>query len=264
MEAWASAAGAVGALLGSVGYLGLALADRRCEQRVRRKGARLVTSGGSRPARRRWDPRAAGWEPARRWAVFLAVWASGWILVGGIPGCGVGLLAAYGARRWWRSARRRTPAGTQSEAALIARQLPITADLLASCLSAGAGPREAAEAVGETIAGPVGERLARTAGVILLGGEPDQAWRQFGELPGAAPLARCLARAASTGAPAAEPVSRIADEIRAERASAAVARAQRAGVLITAPVGLCFLPAFLAMGVAPVVIGLATGLTRSG
>ena len=31
-------------------------------------------------------------------------------------------------------------------------------------------------------------------------------------------------------------------------------------VLITAPVGLCFLPAFLAVGVAPVVIGLATGL----
>ncbi len=73
-----------------------------------------------------------------------------------------------------------------------------------------------------------------------------------------------MARASSTGAPAAEPVSGLADEIRAERASAAVARAQRAGVLITAPVGLCFLPAFLAVGVAPVVIGLATGLSRSG
>ncbi len=37
----------------------------------------------------------------------------------------------------------------------------------------------------------------------------------------------------------------------------AEARAQRAGVLITAPLGLCFLPAFLVLGVAPVVIGLA-------
>ena len=34
----------------------------------------------------------------------------------------------------------------------------------------------------------------------------------------------------------------------------------RAAVLVTAPVGLCFLPAFLAVGVAPVVIGLADGL----
>jgi hypothetical protein len=29
-------------------------------------------------------------------------------------------------------------------------------------------------------------------------------------------------------------------------------------VLITGPLGLCFLPAFLVLGVAPVVIGLAT------
>ncbi|PWS47026.1 hypothetical protein DKT74_05875, partial [Streptomyces sp. ZEA17I] len=77
-------------------------------------------------------------------------------------------------------------------------------------------------------------------------------------------LARCLHRAASTGAPAAEPVSRLAEAMRAERAGAAVARAQRAGVLITAPVGLCFLPAFLAVGVAPVIIGLAGGLLAAG
>ncbi|MBM7437599.1 pilus assembly protein TadC [Streptomyces sp. HB132] len=147
---------------------------------------------------------------------------------------------------------------------MIARQLPVVADLLASCLSAGAGPRDAAEAVGESMTGPVGERLARTAAEILLGGEPAQAWGRFGEIPGAAQLARCLERAASTGAPAAEPVSRLADEMRAARTSAAVARAQRAGVLITAPVGLCFLPAFLAVGVAPVVIGLANGLLDRG
>ncbi|MFV2119458.1 type II secretion protein F, partial [Streptomyces sp. Act-28] len=53
------------------------------------------------------------------------------------------------------------------------------------------------------------------------------------------------------------PVSRLAVGLRADRARAAAARAQRAQVLITAPVGLCFLPAFLAVGVAPVVIGLA-------
>lgn len=142
----------------------------------------------------------------------------------------------------------------------VARQMPLAADLLAACISAGAGPREAAGAVGESMGGPVGDRLARTAAEIRLGGEPTEAWGRFGEIPGAGPLARCLERAGATGAPAAESVSRMADEMRAERASAAVARAQRAGVLITAPVGLCFLPAFLAVGVAPVVIGLAAGL----
>ncbi|KIF75104.1 hypothetical protein QR77_16630, partial [Streptomyces sp. 150FB] len=89
---------------------------------------------------------------------------------------------------------------------------------------------------------------------------PADAWGRLAEIPGAADLARCLERSWSTGAPAAEPVARLAGTLRAERARRAAAGAQRAQVLITGPVGLCFLPAFLALGVAPVVIGLAGGL----
>ncbi|MFC9119061.1 type II secretion system F family protein [Streptomyces sp. NPDC057067] len=260
----AAAAGAAGTVLGTAAYLTLALRGRRHERAIRRR-LELLTGGHALGTRQgRTGLRAPGWGRARRWAVFIAVWATGWILVGGPAGSGIGLAAAYGVRRWRRTVQARGAADQGAEAALVARQLPVVADLLASCLSAGAGPREAAEAVGESIGGPVGERLARTAAEILLGSEPAEAWGRFGELPGAAPLARCLERAGSTGAPAAEPVSRLADEIRAERASAAVARAQRAGVLITAPVGLCFLPAFLAVGVAPVVIGLASGLLHRG
>ena len=37
----------------------------------------------------------------------------------------------------------------------------------------------------------------------------------------------------------------------------AAAAAERAGVLIAGPLGLCFLPAFICVGVVPVVIGLA-------
>ncbi|CAM5491457.1 hypothetical protein SBADM41S_00927 [Streptomyces badius] len=107
-------------------------------------------------------------------------------------------------------------------------------------------------------------KLARTAVELRPGGEPAEAWGRFGEIPGAGSLARCLYRAGATGAPAADPIARLAASIRAERAAAAVARAQRAGVLITAPVGLCFLPAFLAVGVAPVIIGLAGDLLATG
>ncbi len=138
--------------------------------------------------------------------------------------------------------------------------LPLAADRLAACVSAGAGPREAAEAVGDSLGGPVGERLARTAAELRLGGEPADAWGRLGAIPGAAGLARCLERAGATGAPAADPVSRLAEGLRTERAREAAARAQRAGVLMVGPVGLCFLPAFLVVGVVPVVIGLASGL----
>ncbi|WP_349362049.1 type II secretion system F family protein [Streptomyces sp. H27-C3] len=190
------------------------------------------------------------------WAPLLGAVVTGFVLVGGVVGTGIGVAAAYGVVRWQR---RRRPSGGDGPA-VDARQLPLAADLLAACISAGAGPREAAEAVGESLGGPVGDRLARTAAELRLGGEPAAAWGRLGAIPGAAGLARCLERAGATGAPAAEPVSRLADGLRAERAREAAARAGRAGVLMVGPVGLCFLPAFLVTGVVPVVIGLAGGL----
>ncbi|MEU3691092.1 type II secretion system F family protein [Streptomyces narbonensis] len=169
------------------------------------------------------------------------------------------LLATSTPRPGRPKARQRTPTPSE-ESEMAARHLPLAADLLAACASAGAGPGEAAEAVGRSLGGPLGERLARTAAELRLGGEPAEVWRRFGAIPGAEGLARCMERAGSSGAPAAEAVARHAAGLRAARARTAAARARRAQVLISAPVGLCFLPAFLAVGVAPVVIGLATGL----
>ncbi|MFI6653732.1 type II secretion system F family protein [Streptomyces sp. NPDC050529] len=265
--------GAVGLVLGACVQSAQVLARRRTGQRVRRRGLTLlaVSSGapaplggraGTRASRMRWPVSGAD---AKQWAAMLGALLAGWILVGGPAGWAVGLAAACGTWRWQRARlgqAARAAADKAARAAETMRRLPLAADLLAACISAGAGPREAAEAVGASLGGPVGEQLARTAAEIRLGGDPAVAWGRFGEIPGAAALARCLDRAGSTGAPAAEPVTRLAEAMRAERASAAVARAQRAAVLITAPVGLCFLPAFLTVGVAPVVIGLAGGLLQ--
>ncbi|MCX4676153.1 type II secretion system F family protein [Streptomyces sp. NBC_01433] len=260
--------GALGATVGAAVYLALVWAGWRRERVVRGRGAVLLAldAGG----RGRWWGRV-GWmgltgdrSRLRRWAAPLGALAAGWILVGGVLGCVTGLAAAYGTWRRLRFRPKPRPDAPGEDSVQSSRQLPLAADLLAACIAAGAGPRDAAEAVGESMGGPVGDRLARAAAEIRLGGEPSLAWGRFGDMPGAGPLARCLYRAGATGAPAAEPVARLAETIRAERAGAAVARAQRAGVLITAPVGLCFLPAFLAVGVAPVVIGLAAGLAGGG
>ncbi|WP_343067122.1 type II secretion system F family protein [Streptomyces rectiverticillatus] len=187
--------------------------------------------------------------------------AAGVILLGGAVGCAAGLAAAYCMWRWLRRRKRDGgPDGLPVEE--VERQLPLAADLMAACLAAGAGPREAAEAVGVSLGGPVGERLARAAAEVRLGGDPATAWSRLGSLPGARGLARCLERAQATGVPAVEPMSRLAGRLRAERGRAAGIRARRAGVLATAPLGLCFLPAFLTVGVVPVVIGLASGLTK--
>ncbi|MGW0559991.1 type II secretion system F family protein [Streptomyces sp. NPDC003016] len=239
-------------------WLVLTLAGRRRERLLRRRLAALLAveaageTGAGFGRWRRWRPEYGA--RALRWGAPLGAAVTGYALVGGVSGCAVGAVAAYGTVRWRRGRKPR------EEDPVDTRQLPLAADLLAACVSAGAGPREAAEAVGDSLGGPVGERLSRTAAELRLGSEPADAWGRLGAIPGAAGLARCLERAGATGAPAADPVSRLAEGLRAERAREAAARAQRAGVLMVGPVGLCFLPAFLVVGVVPVVIGLASGL----
>ncbi|MCJ0868395.1 type II secretion system F family protein [Streptomyces sp. AP-93] len=230
-----------------------AVAARIRERAARRRLTRLLAVG----AARRRPPAGPRLRAAvMPWAGPAGALAAAWLLLGGPAGAAAGCAAGFAVRRWLT--RRRPAAGVDLGEA--ERQLPFAADLLAACLAAGAGPVDAAEAVGESLGGPVGDRLAMAGAELRLGGEPGSAWGRLAEIPGARALAECLERSARTGAPAAEPVSRLASTLRADRARRAGARAQRAAVLVTAPVGLCFLPAFLALGVAPVVIGMASGL----
>ncbi|MDT0308413.1 type II secretion system F family protein [Streptomyces sp. DSM 44917] len=155
---------------------------------------------------------------------------------------------------------RRLPRWRRAARAPADPELPLATELLAACLAAGAGPGAAAEAVGSSLGGPLGERLRRAATELRLGGDPAAVWGRLGEHPGAAGLARGLERAETSGVAVAAAVAALAAESRARRRRTAQARARRAGVLVTGPLGLCFLPAFLLIGVAPVVIGMAGAL----
>ena len=244
------------------------------DQRRRHKpAAALPISGGSgMPAEaspdsdpvRRMRQRVTGWlggaAGRRDGAVALGTAALVMVTLGGVPGWLVGGLAGC---VMWRWMRRRTAAkestGTAEER-VAGSQLPLTADLLAACLAAGSGPRQAAEAVGHSLGGPLGERLAHAAEELRLGAEPAAAWGKLASLPDASGLASSLERAGAGGVPAVQQVTRFAAELRSRRARVACARARRVAVLVTGPLGLCFLPAFLAVGVAPVVLGLAGSL----
>ncbi|QUW80524.1 type II secretion system F family protein [Streptomyces mirabilis] len=240
----------------ALGWLPRALGAARRERRARRRLTDLLALERT-PVKRHFAVR----DIVRRWLPVAGAVCAGWVLVGGLAGVVVGLLAGFGTWRW----RQRRPGPVEEfDAELAARQLPLAADLVAACIAAGADPVVAAQAVGEALGGPVGERLARGAAELRLGGEPAEAWRRLASLPGAGALARLLERAGESGVPAAVPVGRLAMEARAERGRTATARARRAAVMVTAPVGLCFLPAFLAMGVLPVVIGLADGVLGGG
>ncbi|WFB08224.1 type II secretion system F family protein [Streptomyces sp. LX-29] len=245
----------------------MAVAEARRERAARRRATRALGAEAERGRRRaRAAPRGRWLHGARatalrRWLPAVAIALSCVALVGGIWGGALGLAAAYGVTRWQRRDRA-VQDGPARHAGRVAPQLPLAADLLAACLAAGAGPREAAEAVGRSLRGPVGERLAQAAAELRLGGDPAHAWGRLAALPGAGPLARCLERAGATGSPVVETVSRLAADCRAEQGREATERAGKARARAVIPLGLCFLPAFLLIAVVPVVIGLTDGLSR--
>jgi pilus assembly protein TadC len=135
-------------------------------------------------------------------------------------------------------------------------------ELLAACLRAGMPVPVAVRAVAEGLGAPAGTALRRVAELLALGADSMQAWQPAVECAATARLAQAARRSGHSGTALAESLTRLAAEVRAGAREHSEARAQRAGVLIAAPLGLCFLPAFLAIGIVPVLIGLATGLMR--
>jgi pilus assembly protein TadC len=130
-------------------------------------------------------------------------------------------------------------------------------ELLDVCLRAGMPVAAALAAAAATPDGSAGAALRRVAGLLQLGADAPDAWAAARGAPGLAAVARAAARSAGTGAALARVAAAEGARVRAELVDTAQARAQRAGVLVAGPLGLCFLPAFLVLGIAPVVIGLA-------
>ncbi|NNH73374.1 type II secretion system F family protein [Nocardia uniformis] len=140
-------------------------------------------------------------------------------------------------------------------------------DLFAACLRAGLPTAAAAGAVVPSAPEPVATVLRRAADLLALGADPTTAWDQASA--GVADeavvaLARMARRSARSGASLAVAITELAQQRRTEVEDAAAARAERAGVLISGPLGLCFLPAFLCLGIVPVVIGLAGHVLNGG
>nr|WP_026919784.1 type II secretion system F family protein [Gordonia shandongensis] len=134
-------------------------------------------------------------------------------------------------------------------------------DTFAVCLRSGLPVATAARVAGQVSPAALGARFARAADLLALGSDPEKAWETDDDAPGDfADLAALVRRASRAGAAPADAVAGFADAVRRRAENAALEAAERAGVKISGPLGLCFLPAFVCLGIAPVVIGLATDL----
>lgn len=144
------------------------------------------------------------------------------------------------------------------------RSIAFVLDLVACSLSAGAPPEraiggvaDAVEQFGSPAHSAVVQPLQRVGRLLQLGTDPVQAWSALDAIAGYGAVAAAGRRCASSGARLAAALSAAAVECRATHQSQAVARAERVGVLSLLPLGLCFLPAFVCIGVVPVVAGIA-------
>lgn len=196
----------------------------------------------------------------------LAAVATGLLPVtlgGGITGIALGLPLGWAVFLGCRWLLRRTEPSRQRARAPDSLLLASSWDLLAACLRGGLPVPVAVRVIAADMPEPAADALRHTSELLALGADPVAAWAPALAEPSTAELARGARRSARSGAALAAVAEGLATEVRASADDLAEARAQRAAVGVTGPLGLCFLPAFLCIGVVPVVIGLATRLMAS-
>ncbi len=128
-------------------------------------------------------------------------------------------------------------------------------DLVAAALGTGVAIPRAVESVGRVWGSP---ELARVGRLLLLGAAWEEAWEG---VPRSA-IARVLEPAWRDGANPLPLLERARAAALATRDRRAREAAGRLGVRLVLPLGLCHLPAFIAIGVVPVL--LSTGVELLG
>lgn len=172
-----------------------------------------------------------------------------------------------------RAARRLDPPGDASRRPRRATDrsgdplaVASSLDVFSACLASGMAVAGAAAATGPSAPWPLAGVLLRAADLLALGAEPGAAWSDPDGHADARlqALLRLARRSAASGTALARGVADLADQSRLDAGDAARAAAERASVLIAGPLGLCYLPAFICLGIVPVVAGLAGEVLRTG
>lgn len=191
-------------------------------------------------------------HPLQRHRLLVALAAA--LLLPVVLGGPVGWVGGLGAAAWvWRVVSALEPPGRRRRREGVQRDLPHAVDLLAVVLASGASPASALAAVADAVGAPLDAELGAVRRGLDLGRDPVEVWHEAGRRPGLSTLARAMVRALDGGAPVAEALHRLAEDLHASRRLDDEARARAVGVKVAAPLGLCLLPAFVLVGVVPLV-----------
>jgi tight adherence protein C len=141
----------------------------------------------------------------------------------------------------------------------ITRALPDALDLLVTSVEAGLGVDAAFAMVAEQTSGPLSEMFALYLKEVGLGRSRRESLAHIAERTGVPDLIRIAASVVQTeemGTTLGDVLRTQADDLRLARRQRAQEAAQRAPVLMTIPLALCFLPAMVAVVVVPSILSL--------
>ena len=124
---------------------------------------------------------------------------------------------------------------------------------MSTCLAAGASPSGALARIVEALPAPMGEELATYSARLGLGADPASVWASMASHAQLGPLGRAVHRSFETGASVADALGRLASDLRAGSRARQEARARTVEVRASLPLGLCLLPAFVLIGIVPMI-----------
>lgn len=152
------------------------------------------------------------------------------------------------------------PAEPRRRARHSAAEVPVAVvlDLLDAACSAGASVPGALGAVGRAVGSDRGTALTRVAAGLALGASWDEAWAEAP--PALGPVSDALRPAWEVGAAPGGGLRSAGRTLRREEHSRALAAAGSLGVHLVLPLGLCYLPAFVLVGLVPVLISMGSGV----
>jgi len=198
-------------------------------------------------------PPTAGWLHRHRPLWSLLGGAGAFVVLGGplAPVAAVGAAVAV-----WVVIARAEPADLRHRRAELRRDLPHLVELFAATLRSGAAPGDGVAIAAAALPGAAADRLVPVAARLALGLDPGQVWSELAADPELGRLGRALHRAHTSGAPVVAAVERLTDDLAARARADAEERARTVGVKAALPLGLCLLPAFLLIGIVPLVVAL--------
>jgi pilus assembly protein TadC len=137
------------------------------------------------------------------------------------------------------------------------RDTAMMLELIGAMLDAGSGIGRALELVADSASPEYHRSLRPVVSALAIGADWDTAWRSSeARTPELLILRQALGFAALTGAPSSAILYAQAARLRRERFRAAEKRAAALGVRLVVPLGLCSLPAFVCLGVVPVLLAM--------